>query len=518
MEKIILMTTLFRHDNPQRMEEFRKCITINVQHPSIDKIVIFFEQKNNDATLFDLSYLDDKKIVVEKIKVYPTFKLFFNYANEYLKGDYIIIANTDIYFDKECGIEKVRNLKRDCLWVLTRYNYNSKNDRWELEDGDWPYHDVEMFGSHDAWCFLSPIMNFDNDLLLGKMGCDLYLSQKAVQASITVVNPSYSIKIKHEHKNRNKYPTFRDYCLYKDYMRFGKRSCYPPISQGEKALTTSKRKKEIIRYYIFMAQMGVRIGAHLKTHYQIIRNEGLRKYFLYSYHYRIGKLRKIFGMGSSDLAESKPLSDILLQKLKLISKHRIRLVLDVGANTGQFANQIRSIGYKGRLISFEPLGSAYRKLAETAKSDPLWETFHFALGSENTKGKINISANSWSSSILDMLPSHLKSAPESAYIGKEEIVIRRLDSVFPDICKNEDGIYMKIDTQGYEKQVLEGTGNVLENIDIIQLEMSLVPLYKDEMLFSEMHDLLYQKGYVFSDPETGQLLQVDGTFRRIKKD
>jgi FkbM family methyltransferase len=271
--------------------------------------------------------------------------------------------------------------------------------------------------------------------------------------------------------------------------------------------------------------MGARIGAHLKTHYQIIQKEGLRKYFLYSYHYRIGKLRKILGMSASNLTESKPLSDVLLQKLKLISKHRISLVLDVGANAGQFAKQIRSIGYKGRIISFEPLGSAYRELAGTAESDPLWETFHFALGSKNTRGKINISANSWSSSILDMLPSCLKSAPESAYIGKEEIVIRRLDSVFPDICKNEDRIYLKIDTQGYEKQVLEGTGNVLENIDIIQLEMSLVPLYKDGMLFSEMHDLLYQKGYVlvslepaFSDPETGQLLQVDGTFCRIKKD
>ena len=296
MEKIILMTTLLKQDNPQRMEEFRKCITTNVQHPSIDKIVIFFEQKNNDVTLSDLSYLADKKIVVEKIKVYPTFKLFFDYANEYLKGDYIIIANTDIYFDKECGIEKVKNLKRDCLWVLTRYNYNSKNDRWELEDGDWPYHDVEMLGSHDAWCFLSPIMNFDNDILLGKFGCDAYLSQKAVQASITVVNPSYSIKIKHKHKNRNKDNTLRDYYLQKDFMKFGRRSCWPPVSQGEKALTPFKRKIEIIKYHIFMAQIGAKIGAHLKTHHKIIQTEGFRKYFLYSYHYRMGKLRKILGM------------------------------------------------------------------------------------------------------------------------------------------------------------------------------------------------------------------------------
>jgi len=109
-----------------------------------------------------------------------------------------------------------------------------------------------------------------------------------------------------------------------------------------------------------------------------------------------------------------------------------------------------------------------------------------------------------------MLPSHLESAWDSQYIGKEEIVVRRLDSFFNDICTNNEKIYLKIDTQGYEKHVLDGAEKVLGHVDVLELEMSLIPLYKDGLLFHEMHDYLHEKGYVlvdiepgFTDPSTG---------------
>ena len=137
---------------------------------------------------------------------------------------------------------------------------------------------------------------------------------------------------------------------------------------------------------------------------------------------------------------------------------------------------------------------------------------------------MNISANSYSSSILDMLSSHLESAPESEYIGQEEISIRRLDSIFNDVCNHDDKLYIKIDTQGYEKCVLEGAEKALESVDILELELSFIPLYKDGPLFHEMFNLLYKKGFVlvhvepgFTDPSTGQILQVDGIFQRIQR-
>jgi len=144
------------------------------------------------------------------------------------------------------------------------------------------------------------------------------------------------------------------------------------------------------------------------------------------------------------------------------------------------------------------------------------------LGDTEEKREINIAGHSSSSSLVDMLPSHLKAAPESKYIGREIVEVRRLDSIFGNLCKPTNRVYMKIDTQGFESKVLKGAENSLMQIDTVQLEMSLVPLYEGEMLFNEMCMLMTEKGYSLvaieaglSNQDTGQLLQVDGIFHRL---
>jgi len=223
-----------------------------------------------------------------------------------------------------------------------------------------------------------------------------------------------------------------------------------------------------------------------------------------------------------DLIRYDPASHPYARRKKLLDVYGVNVVMDVGANAGQYAKSLRSIGYKGNIISFEPLSSAYDELKENADGDELWEAIHCAIGNGDGKIEINISGNSFSSSILKMLPAHEKSAPNSKYIGKEEVEIRKLDSVFGEVCRTDQSIYLKIDTQGFEKSVIEGAENVLSFIHTIQLEMSLTPLYEDELLFNEMYQLLYQKGYRmvaieqgFADEKTGQLLQVDGIFHRF---
>jgi hypothetical protein len=134
---------------------------------------------------------------------------------------------------------------------------------------------------------------------------------------------------------------------------------------------------------------------------------------------------------------------------------------------------------------------------------------------------INIAGNSYSSSLLEILPSHVKSAPESVYVGHEEIKVRTLDDVYPNIANESDKVYLKIDTQGFEKQVLDGGLGVLPHIATVELELSLVPLYQDQLLFPAMCELMSGFGYVlvslepeFWDPSSGELLQVNGTFHR----
>ncbi len=208
-----------------------------------------------------------------------------------------------------------------------------------------------------------------------------------------------------------------------------------------------------------------------------------------------------------------------IPRLKIIKYLDINKLLDVGANVGQYSLDMRRIGFKRKIISFEPLKIAYEQLKKIASKDKNWIVDNYALGNENIESFINVSGNSMSSSILNMLPEHLKSSPESEYVSKQNIKIKTLDSVFPNFYEEGDNIMLKIDTQGFEKNVILGGENVLSKIRIIQLEMSIVPLYENEILFIEMINFLDSKGFElfalengFSDKKTGKLLQVDGIF------
>jgi FkbM family methyltransferase len=197
----------------------------------------------------------------------------------------------------------------------------------------------------------------------------------------------------------------------------------------------------------------------------------------------------------------------------------INLVLDVGANVGQYGLRLRSAGYSGRIISFEPLRSAFTLLTKHCQKDGRWEAHNIAVGSQSQQETINVSANSYSSSLLTMLNAHLQAAPSSKIIRQESVAMATLDAM---VHLNEsDRIMLKIDTQGYEHCVLQGATSTLTKVRLIQCEVSLVPLYQNQLLFWELLGLLQQSGFVpvaferaFSDPESGYALQVDGTFRR----
>lgn len=235
-------------------------------------------------------------------------------------------------------------------------------------------------------------------------------------------------------------------------------------------------------------------------------------------------LRSLLRKAGYDIYRFIPTSHPLARRRQILQSFKIDTVLDIGANAGQFAQQLRGdIEYANRILSFEPLSSAFQLLSANAKNDPSWEVYHHAIGDTEERREINIAGNSYSSSFLNMLPSHLKSAPESSYIGKETIDIKTLDSLFGNLCGAAKNIYLKIDTQGYESKVLKGAENSLPYIDTVQMEMSLVPLYEGELLFNEMIVFMSNKGYTliaiengFSDSASGQLLQFDGIFHRFK--
>jgi FkbM family methyltransferase len=206
---------------------------------------------------------------------------------------------------------------------------------------------------------------------------------------------------------------------------------------------------------------------------------------------------------------------------RLLELHAIDLVLDVGANVGQYGQSLRELGYTGRIVSFEPLSSAFSRLGEAAAEDPDWEARRCALGGETGEIEINIAGNSQSSSILDMLPEHTGALPSSRYVGKEKAPLRRLDDEFAAVRKGARRVMLKLDTQGYELHVLGGGVATLAAATLVEVEMSLVALYEGAPTFLELHQILTDRGFVmasiepvFSDPATGRLLQVDGVYLR----
>jgi FkbM family methyltransferase len=210
---------------------------------------------------------------------------------------------------------------------------------------------------------------------------------------------------------------------------------------------------------------------------------------------------------------------------RLLELHRIGLVLDVGANTGQFGDSLRELGYAGRMVSFEPLSAAFAKLEKAAGSDEAWEARRCALGAAAGEVEINVAGNSQSSSILDMLSEHTRALPSSKYVGKEKVPLRRLDDEFAAVRRGAEGVMLKLDTQGYELQVLAGGAATLAAATLVEVEMSLSPLYQGAPTFLELHQVLTGQGFVmasiepvFADPASGKLLQVDGIYLRRPAD
>src|SRR5688572_4694911 len=137
-------------------------------------------------------------------------------------------------------------------------------------------------------------------------------------------------------------------------------------------------------------------------------------------------------------------------RVKLMAGRGVDLVLDVGANIGQFAIRTRRAGYEGRIVSFEPLESAFAELGEAAGSDPDWEIRRHALGSSEGEAEINVSRNSYSSSMLGINERHLASDPDSEYVATERIEVRRLDSIWDEVSAGARQPFLKLDVQGFE--------------------------------------------------------------------
>lgn len=198
-----------------------------------------------------------------------------------------------------------------------------------------------------------------------------------------------------------------------------------------------------------------------------------------------------------------------------------KAVIDVGANTGQFATGLIDAGYDELLLSIEPLSQAHRTLESKARQHRSWSVAdRMAVGPEEKEVSINRSNNSVSSSVLKMTASHVSASAGSECVDQELVRMRRLDSVLTELLSPAtQNIFLKIDAQGYELQVLSGLGDFWDKVCGIKLELSLHELYEEQVLWLEMLSFMEDKGFKlwnlepgFTHPHSGLTLQMDGIF------
>ncbi len=213
----------------------------------------------------------------------------------------------------------------------------------------------------------------------------------------------------------------------------------------------------------------------------------------------------------------------MARRLRLMERLGIDVVLDLGANTGQYARELRKAGYEGSIVSFEPLSGAFARLARSAATDKRWQAVRMGLGARDHEAVLHVSPDSRASSLRKMLPRHEAAGSYFAPVRDERVPVRKLDSIWDEHVPARSRVYLKIDTQGYEKQVLQGAARSLPRVRAVQVEMSIQPLYEGEMLLPEVLASMKREGlslvsleYGFCDPETAEMLQVDGIFARAE--
>jgi FkbM family methyltransferase len=160
---------------------------------------------------------------------------------------------------------------------------------------------------------------------------------------------------------------------------------------------------------------------------------------------------------------------------RLLATLDIDCVLDVGANDGGFARNLRAIGYRGRIISFEPVPEVFARLRRAFEHDHAWSGQRLALGKETGTLRLRIPPQmTVLSSFLDL--------KESLAVRIEDVQVRRLDELLPALLPHAamSRIFLKMDTQGYDLNVFHGATGCLSAIRGLVSEISVSPLYDSQ--------------------------------------
>jgi FkbM family methyltransferase len=200
---------------------------------------------------------------------------------------------------------------------------------------------------------------------------------------------------------------------------------------------------------------------------------------------------------------------------------RPEVVLDVGANEGQFVESLREAGFAGRVISFEPQRKVFEVLRRKALQQDGWECHRLALGDADAVLPLHVSEFSLSSSLFPIGRLHIELMPQTGEAGIEEVPVVRLDTWSGAASFEGRRLFLKLDVQGFELPVIHGLGGLVRFIDGALVELDFATLFEGQSKYYDVMSALESVGLRFVGlsgayvhPSTAEILWADGFFQR----
>lgn len=209
------------------------------------------------------------------------------------------------------------------------------------------------------------------------------------------------------------------------------------------------------------------------------------------------KLTRFFGL---EILKIQKHQATIESHLTTLFRHLdIDLVLDVGANNGGYGKMLRQMGYKGLIVSFEPVADCFKALEQASAGDDRWVCHNFALGSRQEELTIHVPSSSDFSSFLEVSDKAREIWSEDfSRVTSQKVQVKTLDQVFPDILSHADSrqnIFLKMDTQGFDLEVFKGSAQSLNRISALQSEVSVFPIYDHMPDYMEALKIYREKGF-----------------------
>jgi len=166
---------------------------------------------------------------------------------------------------------------------------------------------------------------------------------------------------------------------------------------------------------------------------------------------------------------------------RLFNALKINCVLDVGAHYGDFGTWLRGIGYAGLIVSFEPVAENFAVLEERSGRDTRWHAHQTALGSTAGTAELHLFSGNTFHSFLESSDYGRERFTTRMHVERSEVVrVERLEDILDGLVRDlaDPAIFLKVDTQGFDLEVVRGLGTKVDRIRALQVEMAVRPIYE----------------------------------------